>query len=100
MRSDHPPLPSSAAPSPVSRWTVAALALVLTAADGFLATSLRGAAGYIQNTQQPFRDWVLYLAVMVPIFAATILGALWLGTPARPARGATRCSSGPPWWWC
>ena len=77
MPSDHL-LESSAAPSPVSRWTVAAFALVLTAADGFLATSLRGATGYIQNTQEPFRDWLLYLAVMLPIFAGTVLGALWL----------------------
>ena len=77
MTSDHP-LESSAAPSPVSRWTVAAFALVVTAADGFWATSLRGATGYIQNTQEPFRDWVLYLAVMLPIFAGTVLGALWL----------------------
>ena len=27
--------------------------------------------GYIQNMQEPFRDWVLYLAVMLPMFAAT-----------------------------
>jgi len=77
MTSDHL-LESSAAPRAVSRWTVAAFALVLTAADGFLATALRGATGYIQNTQTPFRDWVLYLAVMLPIFAGTVFGALWL----------------------
>src|SRR4249919_339461 len=77
MTSDHP-LTSSAAPTPVSRWTVAALALILTAADGFLATALRGATGYIENTQQPFRDWLLYLAVMLPIIAGTVLAALWL----------------------
>jgi hypothetical protein len=77
MPNDHL-IESSAAPLPVSRWTVAAFALVLTAADGFLATALRGATGYIQNTQEPFRDWVLYLAVMLPIVAGTVLGALWL----------------------
>src|SRR5262249_22452945 len=52
--------------------------VVGTGADGFVATALRGATGYIQNTQTPFRDWVLYLAVMMPIFAGTVLGALWL----------------------
>src|SRR6478736_3349205 len=62
----------------VSRRTVALFALLVTMADGYWATSLRGATGYIQNTQQPFRDWVLYLAVMLPIFAGTVLAALWL----------------------
>ena len=64
--------------SAVSRRTVALFALLVTMADGYWATSLRGATGYIQNTQQPFRDWVLYLAVMLPIFAGTVLAALWI----------------------
>ncbi len=75
--------------TPVSRWTVALFALVLTLADGYWATSLRGATGYIENTQQPFRDWVLYLAVMLPIFAGTVLAALWIVRRLVPA-GATR----------
>jgi len=83
MPNDHL-LESGAAPTSVSRWTVAAFALVLTAADGFWATALRGATGFIQNTQEPFRDWVLYLAVMLPIFAGTVLGALWLARRCIP----------------
>ena len=63
---------------PVSWWTVGIFAMVLAAADGFWATSLRRAIGYIGSTQEPFRDWLLYIAVMVPIFAATVVGALWL----------------------
>jgi hypothetical protein len=73
----------------VSRRTVALFALLVTLADGYWATSLRGATGYIQNTQQPFRDWVLYLAVMLPIFAGTVLAALWIVRRLVPA-GATR----------
>src|SRR3954447_25197029 len=61
------------------RVRVALFALLLTMADGYWATSLRGATGYIQSTQQPFRDWVLYLAVMLPIVAGTVLAALWIG---------------------
>jgi hypothetical protein len=63
---------------PVSWWTVGVFAVVLAAADGFWSTSLRGAIGYINATQEPFRDWLLYLAVMLPIFGTTVLGALWL----------------------
>ena len=63
---------------PVSWWTVGLFALLLTAADGFWATSLRGAVGYIEATQQPFSDWLRYLAVMLPIYGAAVFGALWL----------------------
>jgi hypothetical protein len=62
----------------VSWWTVGVFALVLAAADGFWATSVRGAVGYIENVQQPFHDWLLYLAVMGPLFAAVVAAALWL----------------------
>jgi hypothetical protein len=63
---------------PVSWWTVGLFTLVLTAADGFWATSLRGAVGYIEATQQPFPDWLRYLAVMLPIYGAAVFGALWI----------------------
>ena len=52
----------------MSWWTVGLFAVVLTAADGFWATSLRGAVGYIEATQEPFPDWLRYLAVMLPIY--------------------------------
>ena len=69
---------------PVSWWTVGLFAVMLTAADGFWATSLRRAIGYIGSTQQPFRDWLLYVAVMLPIFAGTVLGALWIAAAVLP----------------
>ena len=62
----------------VSWWTVGIFAAILAAADGFWATSVRGAVGYIENVQEPFHDWLLYLAVMGPLFAAIVAGALWL----------------------
>jgi hypothetical protein len=62
----------------VSWWTVGVFAAVLAAADGFWATSVRGAVGYIENVQEPFHDWLLYLAVMGPLFAAVVAGTLWL----------------------
>ena len=62
----------------VSWWTVGLFALLLAAADGFWATSVRGAVGFIQNVDQPFHDWLFYLAVMLPIFAATIYLAIRL----------------------
>ena len=81
---------------PVSRWTVALFALVVTAADGFWATSLRGAIGYIEATQQPFRDWLLYLAVMLPIFGGNGVRRALARAPARrQRRGALRRWSPP-----
>ena len=71
----------------VSWWTVGVFAAVLAAADGFWATSVRGAVGFIQNVQEPFHDWLLYLAVMGPIFAAAIFGALWLTNRLAGSRG-------------
>ncbi|MEA2622645.1 MAG: hypothetical protein QOH61_1555 [Chloroflexota bacterium] len=62
----------------VSWLTVGLCALVLAAADGFWATSLRGAVGYIEATQQPFPDWIRYIAVMLPIDGAAVFGAFWL----------------------
>jgi hypothetical protein len=62
----------------VSWWTVGLFALLLAAADGFWATSVRGAVGFIQNVDQPFHDWLFYLAVMLPIFAATVYLAIRL----------------------
>jgi hypothetical protein len=63
---------------PVSWWTVGLFALLLTAADGFWATSLRGAVGYIEATQAPFPDWIRYLAVMLPVYGVAVFGALWV----------------------
>ena len=68
-------------------WAIGFLAVMLTAVDGFGATSLRRAIGYIGSTQQPFRDWLLYLVVMLPIFAATVLGAVCLTQRVFGGRG-------------
>ena len=75
----------------MSWWTVGLFAVVLTAADGFWATSLRGAVGYIEATQQPFPDWIRYVAVMLPFYAAAVFAALWLTQRlAGHRRGAVR----------
>ena len=75
----------------MSWWTVGPFALVVTAADGFWATSLRGATATSRSTQQPFPDWLRYLAVMLPIYGAAVFGALWLAQPAgRRGAGAVR----------
>ena len=83
---------------PVSWWTVGLFALLLTAADGFWATSLRGAVGYIEATQQPFPDWLRYLVVMLPIYGAAVFGALWIAqrlTGGRRGAVANRCRRPP-----
>jgi hypothetical protein len=45
-------------------------------ADGFLMTSLRGAVGAIQRTQQPLISWLRDSTIMLPVFAVAVLYAL------------------------
>ena len=69
--------------------TVVALAVVLSYADGFWMTSLRGAVGAIERTQSPFTSWVQESTLALPVFALAVLGALtlalrWFGPRLSP----------------
>src|SRR5919112_1524801 len=58
---------------------VMSLAVVLTLADGFWITSLRGAVGAIERVQSPFASWLRESALVLPVFVLAVLGALTLG---------------------
>ena len=94
MTGDHAEYVAARRRAPVSWWTVGVFAVLLTAADGFWATSLRGAVGFIEATQQPFPDWVRYVAVMLPIFAGVVVGSLILADRLTgDRRGALRVAA-------
>ncbi len=76
MTSVAPAPPTRAPRSPVSWWTVAVLAVLTTAADGFWATSLRGAVGSIDAAGRPLETWVQYVVVMLPLEVAAVIVAL------------------------
>jgi hypothetical protein len=59
--------------------TVVSLAVVLSFADGFWMTSLRGAVGAIERTQSPFTSWLRESTLVLPVFLFAVLGALTLG---------------------
>jgi hypothetical protein len=54
--------------------TVLALAAVMAYADGFWLTSLQGALGAIERSQEPFASWLRGSTLVLPLFAAA---ALW-----------------------
>lgn len=58
--------------------TVLPLAVVMAYADGFWMTSLRGAVGAIERTQQPFASWLRESTLSLPLFVLAVLGALTL----------------------
>jgi hypothetical protein len=58
--------------------TVLTFAGVLTVADWFWVISLRGAVGAIERTRDPFISWVQGSALLLPLFAFAVLGALAL----------------------
>lgn len=58
--------------------TVLALGVVLTYADGFWLTSLRGAAGAIERTQSPFASWLRESTLVLPVFVLAVLAAMTL----------------------
>jgi len=60
--------------------TVVSLAALLAYADGFWVVSLRGAAGSIERTQEPFQSWLLESTLVLPIYVLAVLGALMLAT--------------------
>ena len=58
--------------------TVLTFAAVLAVADWFWVISLRGAVGAIERTRDPFISWVQGSALLLPLFAFAVLGALAL----------------------
>jgi len=71
--------------------TVAPLAVVLAYADGFWLISLRGAAGAIERTGEPFMTWLRESTLTLPVFALAVIGALtlaarWFGPVLRTSR--------------
>jgi hypothetical protein len=56
--------------------TVLGLAAVMAYADGFWLTSLQGAVGAIERSQDPFNQWLRGSTLMLPVFAVAVLWAL------------------------
>ena len=71
------------------RWvTLALLAVVIAFVDGFWTTSLRGAVGAIEQTQEPFDAWVRSSELMLPFYVlavvvAAVIARRWVGTGRR-----------------
>ena len=63
-------------PGPVAWSTVAALAVLMVYADGFVITSLRGAVGVTQRLEGPFATWLRTSTSMLPVYVLAVLGAL------------------------
>jgi hypothetical protein len=58
--------------------TAVPLAVVMAYADGFWMTSLRGAVGAIERTQEPFTTWLRESTLSLPFFVLAVVGALTL----------------------
>ncbi|MDX6249398.1 MAG: hypothetical protein QOF10_2758 [Kribbellaceae bacterium] len=56
--------------------TVAALAITMAYADGFLMTALQGAVGAIQRTREPMVSWLRDSTITLPVFVVAVLRAL------------------------
>jgi hypothetical protein len=65
--------------------TVAVLAVLMAAADGFILTSLQGAVGAIERSQSPFVSWLRYTAMLSPVFGLALVWAF-----GRAHRGGRR----------
>jgi hypothetical protein len=70
---------------------VLSFAAVLATADWFWVVSLRGAVGAIERTSHPFVSWLQGSALLIPLFAFAVLGALalaykWFGPVLRRTR--------------
>lgn len=79
----HPPGPDTTTDAPAVRtsvpWsTVLPLAVVLSFADGFWITSMRGAVGPARAGAAPFTTWWRESSVLVPMYVCAVLGALLL----------------------
>lgn len=77
--------------APVPWGTVAALAVVMSFADGFWIVSLREAAGAAIRTGRPFASWLVDCTVVLPLFVLAVLAAFAIahqryGTVLRSGR--------------
>jgi hypothetical protein len=54
------------------------LAAVMAYADGFWQTTVRGAVGAIERTQQPFASWWRESTLALPVFVFAVLAAMTL----------------------
>jgi hypothetical protein len=72
---------------PVSWITVGLFAIFIAYADGFWFTSLQGAVGAIERSQEPFHSWLRDSTLMVPVIFIAVVGALVL---ARRWAGGSR----------
>ena len=84
-----PPAPSEEPGRLHLRWvTLALLAIVIAFVDGFWTTSLRGAVGAIEQTQEPFDSWVRSSELTLPFYVlavvvAAVIARRWVGTGRR-----------------
>jgi hypothetical protein len=58
--------------------TVIPLAVLMAYGDGFWMTSLRGATGAIERTDDPFETWLRESTLAIPLFVLAVLVALTL----------------------
>ena len=71
------------------RWvTLALLAVLIAFVDGFWTTSLRGAVGAIEQTQEPFEAWMRSSELTLPFYVlavvvAAVIARRWVGTGRR-----------------
>ena len=66
--------------------TVAVLAVLMAAGDGFILTSLQGAVGAIERSQGPFQSWLRDTAMVLPVYAVAVM---WAFTRAHRKHGLT-----------
>ena len=71
--------------------TVAVFAAVIAYVDGFWVTSLQGAVGAVELTQEPFVRWVRDSTLMLPLMLLAVVAALsltrrWAGRSHREFR--------------
>jgi uncharacterized membrane protein len=69
---------------------VLVLATMLSFADGFVLTSLRGAIGAIERTQSPFSAWWHDSALVLPVFVVALAATLALARGRRSTRELSR----------
>jgi len=62
----------------VSLLTVGLIAVLAALADGFIVISLQGAVGAAERVGDPFRRWLTTSALLVPVYALAVLGAVAL----------------------
>ena len=68
--------------------TLVLLAVIIAFVDGFWTTSLRGAVGAIEQTQEPFESWMRSSELTLPFYVlavvvAAVIARRWVGTGRR-----------------